>query len=277
MRLPVSVIVLTKNEQKDLPTCLASIGWCDDVHVLDSGSTDHTVAIAEAAGAFCYYHPFTSFGAQRNWALDHCLLKHDWILFLDADEQATPAFEQALRQALSDPDPQTAGYYCCWKMMLDGRWLKRADSFPKWQLRLLLQGRVRFVDFGHGQKEGEVHGRIEYLKEPYLHHAFSKGWTHWLNRHNRYSSEEATERLKSHVRWQTVFSTASSKRNKALKPLVSRLPGWPLAYFLFLYVLKLGLLEGRPGLVYCINMAYYEFLIQIKMYEIEQLKIGDRP
>jgi glycosyltransferase involved in cell wall biosynthesis len=275
----VSIIILTHNEQQDLPACLESLKWCDDLHVVDSGSTDRTVEIAKAAGARVAVNPFKSFGQQRNWALDHCVPKHDWILFLDADECSTPEFRAALETAIRTAPPEVAGFYCCWKMMLHGRWLKRCDSFPKWQFRLLRKGRARFTDFGHGQKEGDVDGRLEYLREPYLHYAFSKGWSAWIARHNRYSDQEAKERAGKPIVWKNIFSRHGSVRNPALKPLVSRLPFWPAGMFLIKYVLKLGFLEGRPGFVYCINMAYYEFLIRIKMEEnrLKQPPVSRQP
>ena len=270
MSTMVSVVILVMNEEADLPACLDSLRWCDDVHVVDSGSTDATIRIAEAAGAHVCSNRFESFGRQRNWALVNCALKHDWILFLDADECSTPDFQRAIQDAMASAAEQTAGFYCCWKMMLEGRWLKRCDSFPKWQFRLMRKGRAAFTDFGHGQKEHEVKGDIGCIREPYLHFAFSKGWAHWVARHNRYSDLEARERLDAQVQWRDVFSRHGSVRNKALKPLVSHMPGWPLAFFFIRYLLKLGFIEGRAGFVYCVNMAWYEFLIRIKMDEMRR-------
>ncbi|NQX02628.1 glycosyltransferase family 2 protein [bacterium] len=263
-----SIIILTKNEEQDLPACLESVAWSDDVHVLDSGSSDHTLEIARQHGAKIGQHPFASFGKQRNHALDHLPVRHDWILFLDADEVVTPAFRSCMEQAVATAGDGTAGYYCCWKMILEGRWLKHCDSFPKWQFRLMRKGRARFTDFGHGQKESEVDGTIGYLKEPYLHYGFSKGWHHWIDRHNRYSSQEAVDRVGCRPPLKNVISKHGSIRNPALKSWLSQVPGWPLLRFLHAYVLKFGFLEGGPGLIYCVNMAYYEFLIQIKMRSI---------
>jgi glycosyltransferase involved in cell wall biosynthesis len=263
----ISVIILTKNEEQDLPFCLAALKWCNDVHLVDSGSSDRTVGIARAWGAKIRDHPFTSFGDQRNWALDNCNIQHPWILFLDADEIANKEFVHAMIQTVRVASQTTAGFYCCWKMIFDGRWLKRSGSFPKWQFRLLRRGRARFTDFGHGQKEAAVDGTLEYLHVPYDHHAFTKGIGPWLDRHNRYATLEAVERLAAPIHWRNIFSAHGSKRNQALKPVVSRLPGWPLAHFLIMYVCRLGFLEGRPGFVYCANLAYYEFLIRIKMRE----------
>lgn len=264
--MQLAIIILTRNEAADLPACLAAVAGWGQLIVVDSGSTDATLQIARAAGATVETHPFASFGEQRNWALDHCALTDgQWVLFLDADEVATPEFRAAVDREIAAAGADAAGFYCCWKTMLDGQWLRRCDSFPKWQFRLLRRGRARFIDSGHGQKEGPVEGRIAYVREPYLHYAFSKGWSHWLRKHDEYSTLEAANRRAQTVSWRDVFSSDGSVRNRALKPLVSRLPGWPLLRFLHMYALKGGFLEGRAGLTYSVNMAYYEFLIRLKM------------
>ncbi|GAC1424338.1 MAG: glycosyltransferase family 2 protein [Chitinophagaceae bacterium] len=266
----ISVIILTKNEERDLPACLRSVEWSDDIHVLDSGSTDKTQEIAHLFSAKLLVHPFESFGKQRNFALDNLAIQHEWVLFLDADEIVTPAFKVAVLESISRASPGTAGFYCCWKMMLEERWLKHCDNFPKWQFRLLRRGMGRFTDFGHGQKEAQLQGRLEYIKEPYLHYGFSKGWSHWIDRHNKYSGLEALARLNNLPPFKNVFSRHGSIRNPALKSWLSRLPGWPLLRFCQAYFLNLGFTEGVPGLIYCANISWYEFLIQIKIREIKK-------
>lgn len=264
----ISVIILTKNEEADLPACLAAIQWSDDIHILDSGSTDDTMIIAQRYGASIKSNPFVSFGKQRNFALDNLVIRHQWILFLDADEIATDAFKHAILESIAQANDEVAGFYLCWKMMLDGRWLKHCDNFPKWQFRLMRKERARFTDFGHGQKEDQVDGRIEYVKEPYIHNGFSKGWYQWLERHNRYSSHEAVARLSNRPPLRNVVARHASTRNPALKSWLSRVPGWPVLRFIQAYIIGLGFLEGAQGLTYCINMSYYEFMIQIKMREL---------
>lgn len=266
----VSVIILTKNEEQDLLRCLTSLIWTDDVHVLDSGSTDGTVEIAQKYGAKLSFNAFESFGKQRNFALQNLPLAYKWILFLDADEVATPQFVKAIKTAIENADENTAGFYCCWKMMLEERWLKNCDNFPKWQFRLLKKGRANFTDFGHGQKEGEILGKLGYIKEPYLHYSFSKGWTEWIERHNKYSSLEAKDRLYDRPPFMNIFKGNMSARNPALKSWLSTFSGWPLLRFLQAYIVNLGFLEGMPGFIYCSNMAYHEFLIFIKMREIRR-------
>ncbi len=264
----ISVIILAKNEEHDLPACLQSIQWCDDIHLLDSGSTDQTLNIASSKDVKIFSNEFKSFGHQRNFALDHLIIKYEWILFLDADEIVTEKFWSAIFKAVKDAADDVAGFYCCWKLILEGKWLRHSDNFPKWQFRLMRKGRARFTDFGHGQKEDKIIGQIYYINEPYLHYGFSKGWSHWLDRHNIYSNHEALARLTNCPPFKNIFSNHGSIRNPALKSFLSKLPGWPFLRFFQAYVINLGFLEGVPGFIYCVNMGYYEFLIRIKIREI---------
>jgi glycosyltransferase involved in cell wall biosynthesis len=264
----LAIIILTYNETDNLPRCLKSVFGFGEIVVVDSGSDDGTQVIAKNAGARVYEQHFQSFGRQRNWALENCDLKNEWVLFFDADEVATPEFRQAVANAIQNAGDMVAGFYCCWKMMLGQRWLRRSDSFPKWQLRIVRRGRADFIDSGHGQKEGRVDGELGYIREPYLHYALSKGWEAWWAKHNQYSGEEAADRLSRSASARELFSKDPSRRNRALKPLLSRMPGWPLLRFLHMYILKGGFLEGREGFAYCASIGWYEYLIRAKMREL---------
>lgn len=266
----LAIIILTYNEAENLPACLASVANFGELIVIDSGSTDATQKIAREAGAKIYEHPFSGFGAQRNWAIENCEPKRDWILFLDADEIATTEFRTEVESAIKAAADPIAGFYCCWKMMLGSQWLRHSDSFPKWQLRILRRGRADFIDSGHGQKEGRVEGELGYIREPYLHYALSKGWEAWWAKHNQYADEEAADRLSRKALLVELFSKDSSRRNRALKPILSRIPGWPIMRFLHMYVLKGGFLEGREGFAYCASVGWYEELIRRKMREQRQ-------
>jgi glycosyltransferase involved in cell wall biosynthesis len=265
-KIPVTTIILTKDAAHDLHYCLASLSWCNDIHVVDSRSSDGTVSIATKEGAHVLSNPFVSFGQQRNWAIDHCNIAHPWVLFLDADERSTPEFALQLKDAIARADEGVAGFYCCWMTMLGNRWLRRSDNFPKWQFRLFRKGRARFIDVGHGQKEGHVDGRIDYLREPYLHDAFSIGWPLWEEKHRKYAKLEALERTSVKVPSITdLFSCHGSKRNVVIKRLVSKVPGWPYLRFAYSYLIKGGWQEGAEGFEYCKRMMWYESLIQ---YEV---------
>ncbi len=134
--LPLTLVILTQDEEKNLPECLRSvIGRVADIHVLDSGSTDGTVALARGFGVPVHVHPFAGFGQQRNWAIDNIPHAHRWVLHLDADERMTPDLEAELRRLLT-ADPSEAGFYVPSKLMLDGRWLRHSSGYPVYQVRL---------------------------------------------------------------------------------------------------------------------------------------------
>jgi hypothetical protein len=188
---PVAVVILTLNEEINIGECLASCAWCDDVHVVDSGSTDATVEIARRMGAQVHVHPFESFGAQRNWAIDNVPAAHDWIFHLDADERFTTELVEEMARVLAT-DPAEAGFHVPHKLIFMGRWLKRAGGYPTYQMRLFHRRRMRFRDYGHGQRE-DSEGKVGLLTQPYTHHIFRRGIHHWLDNHNRYSSLEALQ------------------------------------------------------------------------------------
>ena len=216
----IAAIILTLNEADDLPKCLDSLDWTDQNFVLDSGSTDDTCEIASSMGATVYKNKFKGFGQQRCWAIDNIPVKSDWILFIDADEVCTPKFASAVLDAIQNSKNDTAGFYCCWKLMLYGKWLKLSDSFPRWQFRILKKGKARYRDAGHAMKESDVLGELDYINEPYLHYAFSKGWTFWFNRHNRYSSLEAKEdriTLKGRDTFKLAVKTLASNAQEVLE------------------------------------------------------------
>ncbi len=181
-----------------------------------------------------------------------------------------PSFVEAIRTAIKHCAADTAGFFCCWKLLLNGRWLKHSDNFPKWQFRLLRKGRARFKDFGHGQKEGKAAGRIEYLREPYIHEPFRRGWAHWEAKHRKYAKQEAAARAMGNVSLHGLLSKHATVRNPALKVLVTKIPGWPWLRFAYTYALRGGFLEGRDGFEYCWRMSWFEGLVQREIREIER-------
>ncbi|MFG0263376.1 MAG: glycosyltransferase family 2 protein, partial [Novipirellula sp. JB048] len=192
MNLELSVVILTFNEQEDIRGCIDEAqSFSDDIHVIDSGSTDDTVSLAEQCGAEVWHHPFSGFGEQRNWAIDHVPHQHQWVLHLDADERPTVAFVQELRQIL-ESDPDEAGFYVPSKLMLGNQWLRRSSGYPIYQVRLFHRERLRFENYGHGQRE-VTKGLLGYMQEPYLHYAFSKGLEQWMRKHVGYAAKEAAE------------------------------------------------------------------------------------
>ena len=263
-----SILILTKNEEANISACLDSVSWCDDAVVLDSYSTDRTREIAAARGARVFEREFDDFGAQRNYALDHIEFKHPWVFHLDADER----FNEALRMECEDvtAKDECSAYFVANRIIFLGCWIKHSSQYPYHQVRLVKRGEARFAKSGHGQKEESTQRGVGYLQTPYDHLNFSKGIADWVERHNRYSSEEAAEAAslcEGAIPLGDVFSGDSLARKRALKRLHARLPARWLFKFFYLYVFKGGVLDGYPGFVYCMLNGFYDFLITAKREE----------
>ncbi|KAA6183962.1 glycosyltransferase family 2 protein [Thiohalocapsa marina] len=272
-----SILLLTLNEEANLPACLAAVDWCDDIVVLDSFSSDSTLAIAEAAGARVYQRRFDHFAGQRNHALEQIEFKHEWILHLDADEIVTPELYAEIGQVIAE------GCFDAFripsKTVFFGQWLRYSGMYPTYQVRLGHRDRLRFKQVGHGQREDLPAERVGTLTEPYLHYSFSKGLTEWFDKHNRYATDEARETVAAlsaghGLDWRGFWSRDRTRRRRALKALSLRLPFRPSLRFFYMYVLRRGFLDGRAGFTYCRLLAIYEYLIVLKTRE---LQVGQGP
>lgn len=264
---PVSVVILTLNEEINIADCLASCAWCDDVAVLDSGSTDRTADIARGMGATVYVNRFESFGKQRNWAIDHIPARHNWVFHLDADERFTPELVAALRDLLG-ADPPQAGFHVPNKFMFMDTWLKRTMQYPAYQMRLFHKARMRFTDYGHGQRE-DTAGEVGTFDVPYLHYAMSKGLGDWFERHNRYSTAEAAKAFDVLHRGggslAQILSSRGIERRRAIKEFAYRLPCRATLRYLHTLFIAGAVLEGRAGRTYAALLHTYERMITLKL------------
>lgn len=253
-----SALILTLNEEHNLPRCLASLRGCDDVVVLDSGSTDRTVALAREWGARVFHRRFDNFAAQRNHAQREIAFRHAWVFHLDADEEFTPEL-QAECQAIGRTPPEIDGFFVAPRMLFRGRWIPRSTDFPAWQARFVHAPRFSFVEVGHGQREAPGM-RLGRLRASYLHHIDAGGIDAWLEKHRRYAHAEALVQTASsaHARWSGLFSRDALQRRRALKRLSYALPARPALRFVYQYLLRGGFLDGRAGLAYCRLLARYE-------------------
>jgi glycosyltransferase involved in cell wall biosynthesis len=274
-RFPLSVIILTYNEADNIAGCLASVEWADDLIIVDSGSTDGTLHHARKVrpDVRTFVHPFGDFGTQRNWALDETTPKHDWILFLDADERCNSACVAAIREAVTSP-AHHVGFYLSYRNFFLGQWIKHCTLYPSWQLRLMKLGEVRFAKEGHGQRE-VTKGKLGYIREPYDHYGFSKGVAHWIDRHNRYSSEEVelVQRLRGEpLQLGDLLRGGSLARRRCLKRIGARLSSLPFIRLFYLYVLRRGFLDGHAGLVYCLLLLAQDIHVYAKVTEVRSGK-----
>jgi len=270
-KINVSAVVIVRNEADNLPRCLDSLNFSDDILVVDDFSEDNTANIATRSGARVVSHGMKDFADQRNWAMENGELKYDWVMHLDADEVLTSELIDEMAERVKTADGDLAGFFLARKTMLGNRWLRYSATYPAWVLRLVNKNRVKFVQVGHGEKLGSAKGRIEYLKNPFLHFNFSKGWSDWFDRHNRYSSLEAknlTEQT-SELGFFSLFSTDPDIRRRALRVVSYRLPFRPWLRFFYVYFLRLGFLDGKPGLTYTVLQAIYEYMICLKVKEMK--------
>jgi glycosyltransferase involved in cell wall biosynthesis len=254
-----SVLILTLNEAHNLPSCLASVAGCDDIVVLDSGSTDATVAVAQSAGARVYVHPFTTFACQRNWAHEHITFRHPWVFHLDADERFTPELWQECTGYTGD-EPLDA----CWaapRMLFRGQWIRHATDFPVWQARFVRWRQFHFIDVGHGQREAPGQ-RMAKLRANYLHEIMANGEAAWLEKHQRYAEAEAAPPAADDlVSWSDLLHRDSIRRRRALKQHSRALPFRPWLRFVYHYACRRGFLDGPAGWHYCRLLSRYEGFI----------------
>jgi glycosyltransferase involved in cell wall biosynthesis len=272
--MSVSILILTLNEEANLPDCLRSVAWSDDIVVLDSFSSDRTVTIAEAMGARVVQRRFDNWSAHQNWALEHIPFQYPWVFYLDADERMTPELRDELIAIAKEADRREVAFYCGRRNMFMGRWIKHAMP-PGMIMRFFRPGRVRFERLVNPVPV--IEGPHGYLRGMLDHYNFSKGISEWIDKHNKYSDLEALEGMKL-LRHEagpqpTVFSADPALRRRALKNLSFRLPCRPFLKFLYMYGWKGGWLDGRAGFAYCVLQAFYEYMIVLKMREIRQQEV----
>jgi glycosyltransferase involved in cell wall biosynthesis len=265
----ISVIILTHNEEINIGRCLGSVSWSDDILIVDSFSEDRTIEISKGYGARVIQRAFDDFSAQRNFASEQGNLKYEWVLHLDADEVVTPELREELPTAVfGDKD----AYRVSSKLIFCGKFLRRAGLFPWYQVRFGRKQALRFKQVGHGQRETLEPSRIGTLKSSLLHFNFSKGLSDWIERHNRYSTAEAQHNIYGYedgdVPIMDLLSIETDRRRRAAKKIFMRLPGRPTIRFMYMYLFRGGILDGKDGFTYCRLLAWYEWLIAQKEREI---------
>jgi glycosyltransferase involved in cell wall biosynthesis len=272
--LSISILILTLNEEINIAACLESVSWCDDVVVLDSVSTDQTVALASRHGARIVTRTFDDYASQRNFGLSGIEYRHDWILMLDADERVPADLALEMRQAVAQAANDVALFQLRRRDWLFGRWIRHSSGYPTWFGRLARRGRVQVRR--PINEEYQAEGAVVSLSSHLDHFPFNKGFAEWIAKHNRYSTMEAElfEQRAAAPLTGSVFDHNPVQRRKAIKDRVYRLPGRPLLMFLALYLVRGGFREGRAGLTFCLLRAWYEFMIDVKRRELRQRAAG---
>jgi glycosyltransferase involved in cell wall biosynthesis len=282
-RLPLTVIIATRNEEHNLPRCLEAVQGVQQIHVVDSQSTDETVEIARSYGAeVAQFHYRGGWPKKRQWAMDTLPIACDWILLLDADEILTAELREEMRAAIQDPDID--GYYVGLQMYFLGRALRHCGA-AFWKLALFRRGKggfeCRLREQDPSMADMEVHehivvdGRTARLRNAVLH-LNTESLSRYIQKHDEYSNWEA--RVWSRGAGQSELPASvfgnQAQRRRWLKRKFMRVPGSSALLFFYRYIVRCGFLDGVPGLIYCAFQAIQCFQVKAKMYELERLDIA---
>jgi len=278
-KLPITVVILTRNEEAVVAAAINSaINDFSEVIVLDSYSTDNTTDVATAAGAVLIRNEFRGYASQRNFALKQMQKKNKWVFFLDADEMLSFELVAELRQVFSSF--ASGGYGLVLVRRKDfffGRWIRRSSGYPTWFGRLCHSDRAWITR--EINEEYKCNGPVVRLQQHILHFSFAKGISHWIDKHNRYSTLEA--QILGEQRFpglRAFFSPDPTLRRKAHKSVFMAMPFRPFIAFFVLYIIKGGFLDGRPGFRYALLRMFYEYLIDLKVAEAKMKEeSGQRP
>lgn len=273
MPIPLSVLVFTLNEETNIGRCLKGLaGWAEEIWVLDSFSTDRTLEIVRGYPAVkLRQRPFDDYASHSNWALENLPFAHEWLLYLDADETPSEELKREIGRALQANGNGCDGFFLNRRIYFLGRWIRHCGWYPNWNLRLFRHRLGR----RENRKVNEhliLKGKAGYLKHDLIHDD-RRGLSAWIARHNQYSSWEAEER------WATLRGLKASElpadfwgdpiqRRRFLKDKIFiRLPFRPILWFIYLYLVRLGFLDGSAGLHLCLLQAIHEYHVSLKMAE----------
>ena len=279
--IDLTIVILTLNEEKNISYALKNvIGWAKKVYVLDSGSTDRTVEIAEKMGAKVFFRKFDTYAKQRNYAIKELPIETEWMMFLDADEYILPELKEEIAETLKS-NPKENGFYLRRRFYFMGKWIKHGGYYPVKLLRLFRPRSAQVVRDINEQIV--VKGDTATLKYDFVDEN-RKGVFDWIEKHNRYSSFEAQELLNYDKRrlkntkddYAKFFGTQPQRkrwikeniRNRLIPPLAR-----PFVYFTYRYFIKMGFLDGKEGFIYFMMHAFIMGMsTNVKYLELKRLE-----
>lgn len=273
----LTLLILTKDEEANLEKCLKSVGDLpSQIIIVDSGSTDKTIAIAEKYGAEIYTHPFTTQAEQFNWAIDTLAIKGMWILRLDADEEILPELLEEIKEKLPKLPQETTGIIMSRRVYFMGRWIRHGGYYPTWLLRIFRVGAGRSEDREMDEHLILTKGNAVKFTKDFIDNN-KKGLEFWIGKHNTYATREARAAMKRYaVAVETSLHGGQAERRRWLKEKVyAKFPLFvrPFLYYLYRYIFRLGFLDGVPGLIFHFLQGFwYRFLVDAKIYEIRNNK-----
>ncbi len=274
----ITAIILTKNEELNIRRCIESIdGLTDRIIVVDSGSTDSTVKIAEELGAEIYFHPFEHYAAQFNWALDNTDIDTKWVYRIDADEAVTPELkDEILKKCSEHMNDDTNAFLMKHKLHFLGKDLMHGGAYPFIKITVFKPEIARFEYRAMGEHvvlSGGICGEFE---NDCIHYDF-KSLTSYIEKHNSYATREVRDYYQRRNLQQADLYEQAEKTKKIRDSFYYRLPKFFRAklYYWYRYYLQLGFLDGTPGRIYAFIQSYfYRYAVDAKLYE-EEIKQKD--
>ncbi|MBE8727048.1 glycosyltransferase family 2 protein [Flavobacterium hungaricum] len=268
----ISILILTKNEQQDLPGCLQSVAWSDDIHVFDSFSDDKTLEIARKAEANITQRVFDNWSAHQNWGLANIKFKYPWVLYIDADERVSDSLLNAIKNLQLDTNSAFVAYELRRRdFAWSGKWLKYSQMSP-FYLRLFRPEKMRYerlvnpVSLPDGPTS-KIEGYLD-------HYPFSKGFKFWIQRHLSYADMEALTRVKdinndiSFSLKKALFSSDFTEKRYHQKGLFYKMPARPLIKWFYMVIIRKAFLDGSAGFTYATLQSIYEYFIVLKSKEL---------
>jgi len=271
----ISVLILTKNEEKDIVGCLRSVSWCDDIHVFDSFSDDKTVSIAKDFGATVTQRIFDNWSSHQNWGVKNIPFKYQWVLYIDADERVSESLFLALKKLRFETTDNVVAYEIRRRdFAWNGKWLKHSQISP-YYTRLFRPEKMRYERLVNpvSKPDGKV-ARVDGFLD---HYPFSKGFMYWINRHLGYADMEAEMRL-SDIKAATSFSIGKalfgrdfSERRYHQKGFFYKIPFRPIVKWFYMIIWRKAFMDGSAGVTYATLQSIYEYFIVLKTRELRAL------
>ncbi len=272
----IDVMIITFNESLNLPHCLAALqGWTNLIFVIDSGSTDGTPDIARAHGAEAVHHDWEGYARQKNWGLRQLPFESEWILIVDADEIITESLRKHLLEISSKPvdEVKENGFFINRLTYFLDQPIRHCGYFPSWNLRFFKKG-TGFYEDREVHEHVVIEDPVGYVKEPMIHDD-RRGLEHYVAKHNRYSTLEARALVAETLDNRTTdgpsanVSRETKWRRWAKRYVLPRAPMPWLWRFLYMYIIRMGILDGRAGLEFCKFISVYDYLVALKFKALQ--------
>jgi len=272
----LSALILTRNEERNLPGCLESLaGWCADIHIVDSFSTDRTVELASKYTEKISQHAFEGHTRQRAWALQNLPFEHAWVIALDADHRVTPELRDELIRFFDNPPIDIDGLYVKRREIFRGRWMRFGGYYPKYMLKIFRRG-AAFLDDHEFDYRFYVQGKTRTLGHDLLEANENESRiSFFIEKHAKFASELAAEELQRRAGLQYLIKPSllgnADQRTLWLKTLWLRLPLYtrPFLLFIYRYFLRLGFLDGKEGFIfYFMQSFWFRLMVDIRIDEM---------